>query len=187
VKRSFLGAVLAGLCALSLSACIDSSDPILPDSQAILGPVLRLQLFSLRKGMAYEPEQVTYKWNGALYAHASGGMKDIGAFSLHPFEAGDNIIETVPSKPGRTTEYALVHKIASGAYLVIAIDEADADEQTRSAFCKHPGFAGCRIETREQLFAFARATAARQKDEGGLALRLPDEPERPQHPAKRRQ
>jgi hypothetical protein len=186
VKRRLLGAGLAGLCALSLSACIDSTDPILPDSQAILGPVLRLQLFSLRKGFAYEPEQVTYKWNGALYTHAGGGMTDVGAFSVHPFEAGDDIIETIPSKPGKKTEYALLHKIASGAYLVIAIDEADADEQTRSTFCKHPDGAGCRIETREQLFAFARATAARQKDEGGLAIRLPDGPEKPRHPAKRR-
>jgi hypothetical protein len=33
----------------------------------------------------------------------------------------------------------------------------------------------CRIETREQLFAFARATAARRKTDGGLAIRLPDD------------
>jgi hypothetical protein len=177
---------LGGLCALSLSACIDSNDPILPDSQAVLGQVLNLQLYTLRKGIAEEPEQVTYKWNGALYSHASGGMKDVGAFSVHPFEAGNDIIETMPSRPGKKTEYALLHKIASGAYLVIAIDEADADEAARTANCKHPDGATCRIETREQLFAFARATAARQKDEGGLALRLPDKPEKPQHPAKHR-
>jgi len=186
VNRPIIRAVLAGLCALSLSACIDSNDPILPDSQAVLGPVLNLQLYTLRKGIAQEPEQVTYKWNGALYAHADGGMKDVGAFSVHPFEAGDDIIETMPSKPGKKTEYALLHKIVSGAYLVIAIDEADADEAARAANCKHPDGAACRIETREQLFALARATAARHKEEGGLAIRLPDSPEEPRHPAKRR-
>ena len=181
MNRPIIRAVLAGLCALSLSACIDSNDPILPDSQAVLGPVLNLQLYTLRKGIAQEPEQVTYKWNGALYAHADGGMKDVGAFSVHPFEAGDFIIQAVPVRANRTIEYALLHQIASGAYLVIAIDEA-----ARAANCKHPDGAACRIETREQLFALARATAARHKEEGGLAIRLPDSPEEPRHPAKRR-
>ncbi len=59
---------------------------------------------------------------------------------------------------------------------MIAIDEADADEATRAANCTHPGGTACRIATREQLFALARATAAHHKDEGGLALRLPDAP-----------
>ena len=36
--------------------------------------------------------------------------------------------------------------------------------------------------TREQLFAFARATAAQHKDEGGLALRLPDAPAKRRSP-----
>ena len=68
-----------------------------------------------------------------------------------------------------------MRKLADGVYQVIAIDEADADEATRAANCKHPGGIACRIETREQLFAFARATAARRKNDGGLAIRLPDD------------
>jgi hypothetical protein len=42
---------------------------------------------------------------------------------------------------------------------------------------QHTDGAACRIETRDQLFAFARATAARKKDNGGLAIRLEDSPE----------
>ncbi len=38
-----------------------------------------------------------------------------------------------------------------------------------------------RIATREQLFAFARATAAKRKPDGGLAIRLEDA-----RPSKRR-
>ena len=57
-----------------------------------------------------------------------------------------------------------MRKLAEGVYQVIAIDEDDADEPTRAAHCKHPGGAACRIETREQLFAFARATAAQRKN-----------------------
>jgi hypothetical protein len=178
-------AVLAGLCALSLSACIDSSGPILSESQPVFGPRLKLQLYSLRQGVAHDPEPATYTWNGALYAKAGGGTHDVAAFTVHPFEAGDFIIQSVPANKAQNNEYAVLHKLAGGVYLVIAVDEADADEATRAQYCKHPGGAGCRIETREQLLAFARATAARQKDEGGLVVRLADGPERPERPAKR--
>ena len=183
MKSFMLRAGFAALFALSLAACVDSAAPILSDSQPVFGPKLKLQLYSLRKGYAHEPEPATYSWNGALYAKAGGGTHDVAAFTVHPFENGDYIIQSVPPKPGQSTEFALLHKLAGGVYLVIAVDEADADEATRTASCKHPGGAACRIETREQLLAFARATAARQKDEGGLVIRLPDGAEKP---AKRR-
>ena len=73
-----------------------------------------------------------------------------------------------------------MRKLAEGVYQVIAIDEDDADAATRAAECKHPGGAACRIETREQLFTFARATAAKRKTDGGLAIRLEVTPH-PQH------
>ncbi len=189
MKSLTFRAGLAALCALMLAGCIDSSGPILSDSQDIFGPQLKLQFFSLRKGFARDPSQANFKWNGALYAHAGGGMREVSAFSVHPFEAGDYIIQEVPAKRARITEYALLHKLAEGVFQVIAIDEADADEPTRTAYCgkgdkKDP--LSCRIETRDQLFAFARATAARQKDAGGLVIRLPDGSDKSDRPVKRR-
>jgi hypothetical protein len=185
VKSFTVRAAIAALCALSLSACIDSTAPILSDSQPVFGPRLRLQFYSLRKGFAYEPEQANFNWNGTLYAHAGGGMKAFSAFAVHPFEAGDYIIQEVPAKRARITEYGLLHKIADGAFQVIAIDEADADQPTQTAFCgkgDKTDSSPCRIETREQLFAFARATAARQKTDGGLVLRLPDGSDKSERP-----
>jgi hypothetical protein len=153
----------------------------------LFGQRLRLQTFALRKGFAHDPSQTIYTWNGNLYAHAGGGLREVSAFSINRFEAGDYIIQAVPSGKVTTTEYALLHRLAEGVYQVLPIDEADADEQTRAAYCKRVDKSGCRIETRDQLFAFARATAARQKDDGGLVIRLPDAAERPQRrgPARR--
>ncbi len=179
----------AAFCALWLSGCIDSSGPILADSQPVFGPRLKLQFFSLRKGFGHDSEQANFNWNGALYAHASGGMREVSAFSVHPFEAGDYIIQEVPAKRMRITEYALLHKIAEGVFQVLPIDEADTDEPTRAAYCgkgSNTDPSPCRTETRDQLFAFARATAARQKDDGGLVIRLPDGSEKSERPAKRR-
>ena len=166
---------------MSLSGCIDSAGPILPDAQPVLGERLNLQLYSLREGYASDPERTRFTWNGKLYAHAGGSMRDVRAFSAHPFEGGDSIVQSVPARHPEHVEYALMRKLAEGVYQVIAIDEADADEATRVANCKHPGGVACRIETREQLFAFARATAARHKTDGGLALRLPDDMRRRRH------
>ena len=185
MKPFIVRAALAALCALSLSGCIDSASPILSDSQPIFGERARFQLYGLRKGIAVDPEQATFAWNGARYAHAGGGMKDVSAFSVHPFEAGDFIIQSVPAKNARITEYAVMHKLVDGVYQVNVIDEDDADEPTRAANCGkgEKNDRPCRIETRDQLFAFARASAARRKDNGGLAIRLPD---KPAQPAKRR-
>ena len=128
---------------------------------------------------------MTFAWNGALYAHAGGGMKDVSAFSVHPFEGRRFHHSERAGQSARITEYAVMHKLVDGVYQVIVIDEADADEPTRAAYCGkgEKNDRSCRIATRDQLFAFARATAARRKDDGGLVIRLPDKPEQP---AKRR-
>ena len=175
--KSFLfRAALAALCGLALTGCIDSSGPILTDAQPVLGPRLNLQLYSLREGHAHDPERASFAWNGKLYVRSGGGMKDVSGFSVHPFEAGDTIIQSSQLRHPQIAEYALMRKLAEGVYQVIAIDEDDADEPTRAAQCKHPGGTACRIETREQLFTFARATAAKRKTDGGLAIRLEDAP-----------
>lgn len=173
-KRLSLQAGAFALCALLLAACVDSSDPILTDAQSVFGPKFQLQFFSLRKGVAYDPERATYVWNGTHYIHASGGMDDVRAFSVHPFEGGDYIVQSVPGERERTTEYALLHTLADGVYLLTPVDEDDADNATRAANCRKVGQSSCRIETQAQLFALARASAARRKDTGGLVIRLPD-------------
>jgi hypothetical protein len=174
VKPAIRRAVLAALCALSVSGCIDSAKPLLSDSKALFGPQLHLQFFSLRKGFAHDPEQARYVWNGTHYVHADGGMSDIGAFSVHPFEGGDYILQSMPGKSGQPTEYAVLHTLTGGVYQVIPVDEDDADAATRAAHCRHVDKSYCRIATRDELLAFARATAARHKTVGGLAIRLPD-------------
>jgi hypothetical protein len=161
-----------------LTGCIDSSGPILTDAQPELGQRLNLQLYTLHNGHAFDPEQASFVWDGKRYVQSGGGMNDVSGFTVHPFEAGDTIIQSSPVRHPQIAEYALMHKLADGVYKVIAIDEDDADAATRAANCKHPEGTACRIETREQLFAFARATAAKRKPGGGLAIRLRDDARR---------
>jgi len=131
----FARAAIAVLCALSLSGCIDSASPILSDSQQLFGPRATFQLYGLRKGFAVEPERVTFSWDGTRYVRKSGGLKDVHAFSVHPFENGDFIIQSTPANEPRMTEYAVMHRLADGVYQAVVIDEDDADEPTRAAQC----------------------------------------------------
>jgi len=135
VRAILAQAALAALCALALSGCIDSPGPILASSQDVFGAKLKLQFFSLREGRAREPSQAEFTWNGSLYSRSGGALREVSAFSVHPFEAGDFLIQEVPVKRPRITEYALLHKLADGVFMVWPIDEEDADEPTRAAFC----------------------------------------------------
>jgi hypothetical protein len=183
MRRAFTRALLVAA-SLLLAGCIQSEGPILSDSTQPFGTMLKLQLYGLSKGFARDPQSVSFKWNGHYYARAGGGLRDVSGFSIHPFEGDDFIIQTVPAKPRSPTEFAIAHRLAEGVWQVVPIDEADADAPTRDAYCRSNKGA-CVIQTRQQLLAFARATAANRKDDGGLAIRLPDSPERKNSPRRR--
>jgi hypothetical protein len=175
VSRLFVRAAAAALCALSLTGCVDSDGPILTDAQPLFGKDVRLQFYSLRKGFVDEPEQASFKWDGERYVHAGGGMTDVTVFTVHRFEGRAYIVQSAAAKRPNIIEYAVAHKLAEGVFQVTAIDEDDADGVTRARECKKTNDSQCRITTRAQLIAFARATDARQKSEGGLVLRLADD------------
>src|SRR5262249_4825219 len=101
-------------------------------------------------------------------------MTDIGSFSVHPLARGIFVIQSASTKRPGIFEYAIARRLADGVYQVIGIDEADADRLTRARYCKRSSDSSCRIETRNQLYAFARATAERKRGQGGLVLRLAD-------------
>jgi hypothetical protein len=101
-----------------------------------------------------------------------GTFREASAITVHAFEGADRIVQSI--RTGRPVEYAIARKLADGTYLVVAIDENDADETTRTKFCGKDAGTACRIETRDQLLAFARATAAKPHSTGGLAVLMPD-------------
>jgi len=140
----------------------------------VFGEQLRLQFYSLRKGIADEPEQATYKWDRGAYQRTGGGMTDIGSFSVHPLARDIFVVQSATTKRSGIFEYAIARRLADGVYQVIGIDEADAGRLTRARYCKRSSDSSCRIETRNQLYAFARATVERKRGQGGLVLRLAD-------------
>jgi hypothetical protein len=161
---------LPALGALTLTACIDSTVPILADSKPVFGEQVRFHLYSLYDGAAHQPETVTFRWNGNRYAVSGKRPNGMSDFTIDDFDGRDSIVQGISVKKGQPIEYALARRLADGVYLLIAIDENDADATARTTFCTKVGSSFCRIQTRDQLFAFARATAAKPHEQGGLAV-----------------
>ena len=163
--------VAALLLPLGLAACVDSAAPLLGGAQPTLGATVRIHGYSLTEGRASGPEVGNFRWDGAQYRVVGRPTFDVAAFTVVPLGGNDLIVQTRSSRPQvKGIEYALARKLADGAYLIVAIDEADADAATRAKFCVKSAASSCRLESSEALLAFARATAARPDQKGSLAV-----------------
>ncbi len=171
-RMRFLPPLLALSIFTLLANCIESTQPLLSDALPLLGDRLRFQLYALRDGAAHDPIVATFVWRDGRYALTSGGGEGFGDITIHLFEGPDLIVQSI--RPGLPTEYAIARKLADGTYLVVAIDETDADESLRNRLCGKESGASCRVATRDAIIAFARATAAKPHTAGGLAVLLAD-------------
>jgi len=152
---------------LALTGCITAANPILGDARAILGDRIQVHVFSPSRNGARDHSTGLFEWSGSRYLPRAGDFTD---FTIHPFEGRDLIIQGAASRTSRSIEFALARRIAEGVYLVIPIQHEDTDEPTRQRFCTKTQTAACLITTPEQLFVFARATAARDEDSGAIAV-----------------
>ena len=166
---TFFGLALL-LC--TLGGCINSTAPILGDAKAILGDRIQIHGFTPARDGTREHTVTTFEWSGSRYLPL-GGTADIADFTVHPYEGRDLIVQSRARRGSRPIQYALARRIAEGVYLIIPINAEDADEPTRERFCTKTQDALCRVTTPEQLFVFARATAARDEESGGIAVVLP--------------
>jgi hypothetical protein len=163
-------AALFALAACGLTGCVTSTSPILGDARAILGDRIQVYAFGPAKDGARTHSSGIFEWSGSRYIGSAGEFSD---FTAHPYEGRDLIIQSRPSRGPRITQYGLARRIAENVYLIIPINEDDADEGTRERFCTKTQDAPCRVTTPEQLFVFARATAAKDEETGGIAVVLP--------------
>jgi hypothetical protein len=165
--KSSLLPFLAPLLTLGMSGCISATGPILGDAKAILGERIQVHAFAGSKDGKRDYTTGIFEWSGSRYVRRSGNFTD---FTIHPYEGRDLIIQSQSSRGSTTIDFGLARRIAEGVYLIIAIQEEDADEPTRARFCTKTQGASCRISTPEQLFVFARATAARDEDNAAVAV-----------------
>ena len=161
---------LAPFLALGLSGCITATGPILGDAKAILGERIQVHAFTTAKNGTREHTTGIFEWSGSRYVRRSGDFTD---FTIHPYEGRDLIIQSQTSRGSTMINFGLARRIADGVYLIIPMNEQDADEGTRNRFCTKTEDASCRVTTPEQLFVLARAAAAKDEEDGnGIAVVL---------------
>ena len=165
-----LGLVLA--LGLALDGCISSTSPILSDSKPVLGQRGVIHAFTLSDGAAHDPALVTFQWSGSRYL-VSGKSIGFSDFTAHAYEGRDWILQGTTQRPPHRIEYGLARKLADGVYLLLPINEEDADASPRGTFCTKTQDASCGIATPEQLFVFARASADKTPEGGALAVVVP--------------
>jgi hypothetical protein len=166
-----------------LAGCVDSAAPLLTGAQPVLGSSVRIHGYSLKEGRANGPTVGTFRWDGAQYRVVGRPTFDVATFTVVSF-AGDDlivqsrhapIIQTRNAQPDlHIVEYALARKLADGVYSLATIDEADADEATRTKFCTRRAGSSCRLETPEAVLAFAQATAAKPDPKRTVAIIVGD-------------
>jgi hypothetical protein len=166
-SRIYLLPFLAPLLAFTLTGCITATGPILGDAKAILGERIQVHAFTPTQNGTREHSTGTFEWSGSRYISRS---RDFTDFTIHPYEGRDLIIQSQTSRGSTTLHFGLARRIAEGVYLIIPIQEENADEPARERFCTKTQGADCRISTPEQLFVFARATAARDEDNGAVVV-----------------
>jgi hypothetical protein len=159
------GLLAMALC-LATCACISSTGPILGDANSILGQRGMIHLYEIEEDATANHRSHPFHWDGRRYVVRGRGA-EISEFTAHPYEGRDLIVQARAQRPLRPYFYALARKLAEGVYVLTNIDANDADEGTRNRFCIKTRDAPCRIETPEQLFVFARASAARENEGGG--------------------
>ncbi len=166
---------IALLAALGLGGCVDSAAPLLTGTQPLLGPRLRVHVYTLKDGPASGPDIGTFRWDGAQYRVVGRPTMDIAAFTLAPYRSDDLIVQAKNSLPQvKGIEYALARRVASGVYLLSDINEDNADAATRAKFCTKNEWSICWITDRAALMAFVDATAAKPDPKGALAIIVGD-------------
>jgi hypothetical protein len=171
--HGFLLPASIGLAALALSGCISSSAPVLSDPKPVLGERGLIHVFTLSQGAAHDPSVLSFQWSGSRYL-LRGKSISFSDFTAYPYEGRDSIVQGTTQRAPHRVEYGLARRLAEGVYLLVPINEDDADEPTREKFCTKTQDVSCRIATPEQLFVFARASADKPVEGGGLAVVVPD-------------
>ena len=158
---------------LALSGCVESQMPLMTDAKPLLGQQFEVHLYeNFVDGKATDFHTSVYHWKGRQYVRGSGLAKDAKRFAAQPLAANDFLIQS-SDDDAKVFYYWIGRKLASGVYLIFPLNEADADEATRSAACGTNQPQGiCWVRNYDQLVTLARATATKPMREAALGVVL---------------
>ena len=167
-----IGLMVAVTAALSLSACVESTVPLLTDARPLLGERFEVHLYeNFVDGKAGDFHTSAYQWKDGEYLGNRGLARDAKRFVAEPLEANDFLLQSTDST--NHFNYWIGRKLAGGVYWIFSLDETDADDATRAAACEKDQPEGiCRVSSHDELLRMARATAAKPVRDAALGVVL---------------
>ena len=146
--------------------------PLLTDAKPLLGQQFEVHLYeNFADGKASDFHRAVYQWKDDNYVRGSGLARDAKRFVAQPLAENDFLLQSTDST--NLFNYWIGRKLAVGVYLIIPLDEADADDTTRAAVCGKDQPEGiCRVGTYDQLLKMSRATAAKPVRNAALGVVL---------------
>ena len=163
-----MGLAVTVTAALALSACVESQIPLLTDAQPLLGQQFDVHLYeNFVDGKAGDFHTAAYQWKDGNYLRGNGLARDAKRFVAQPLAANDFLLQSTDSKD--LFNYWIGRKLSVGVYLIIPLDEADADDATRTAVCGKDQPEG--IAESRPMINFSRWLAPRPPSPCGM-LRL---------------
>jgi hypothetical protein len=163
------------LVASLLSACVVSQEPLLTDSQPLLGRQFEAHLYEdFQNAKAGDFHVATYRWEDGRYVRASGSAQDAANFVVRELSGDDFIIQN-SSGSEKAFTYWVGRRVIPGVYLMVPINENDVDAAVQSTACaKEKAVEGvCRVETYDHLVTLALGTASKPLRDPALAVILP--------------
>jgi len=170
VTRNFLG-MLAVTAAVSLSACVESKNPLVTDAKPLVGQLFEVHLyedFVEKKASGFHA--AVYQWKDGQYVRASGLVRDVKHFVAEPLTGDDFIIQSSDDRDNYL--YWIGRRLTPGVYMIFGIDEKDADDATRKAICGDRQDDICMVTNRQQLVTLAHASAAKLPRNPALGVLL---------------
>jgi hypothetical protein len=157
-----LVAIAAGLLAIISSGCVQSERPLLSTAEPLLGPSIEAHFFeNFVDGKASVVHTAYYRWADGRYFLIRGSNERVLSFTGVALDNENFVIEGAV-KEDASFNYWVARKMVDGVYLIVPVNESDADDATRATACTGKQVNGyCFVEKREELVKLAKATASK--------------------------
>ena len=86
--------LLTTFIALDLSACVESRDPLLTQTEPTAGHQFQLNFYEdFQDGKAHEFHAAIYRWNDGKYVRSGGMARDVKNLAVEPLGHDDFILQ----------------------------------------------------------------------------------------------
>lgn len=154
--------VMGVLLAVFSVGCVQSDKPLLSDAKPSMGQSFEAHFFeNFVDGKASVVHTAYYRWIDQHYVLVRGSNNRVVSFTSIALDDENYVVEGAVKETAELN-YWVARKMVDGVFLIVSVNEADADEVTRAAACtgrKAEGF--CFVEKQAELIKLAKATASK--------------------------